>query len=262
MRNGQLFLTLRNLDPERIFNGSAKITLTNDKDQQELLPMQISVAPGKEEDIAVTDARLLNGDWMMMVYDEGGIARLVRGASLVPKPATPPSNGQNPPAAAPEGPPAFVTGMYDATGGWKLAEQPTLQVQGGQAGGQAEAQNSDQNANTSPSNWSADTPTPPPSQQENSPTQVTITPRQIAITPENVTMEFDIAASKPLNYIVLSIRAGDYQDTRQALMTTPQGRVPFLIPINQAKGGFTYELKDEAGNTLAAGASDFQQIQK
>jgi hypothetical protein len=257
MRNGQLFLSLRNLDAERIFTGSAKVTLSTDKDQQELVPMQLNLAPGKEENIPLPEARLLSGDWMMMVFDEGGVARLVRGASLATKPSPSPEESKTLKSGSPEGPPAFVTGMYDSTGGWKLAEQP---LPSGQA---PNGQPVDPNAGTPA--WGAENPSPQPEQppqQDAGPAQVNITPRQIAITPENVTMEFDISASRPLNYIVLSVRAGDYQDTRQALMTTPQGRVPFLIPGNQAKGAFFYELKDETGATLASGTGDFQQMQK
>lgn len=257
MRNGQLFLSLRNLDAERVFSGSAKVTLSTDKDQQELVPMQLNLAPGQEENIPLPEARLLTGDWMMMVFDDGGIARLVRGASLATKPAPAPDAPTPQNAPSPEGPPAFVTGMYDSTGGWKLAEQP---LQPGQA---PNGQPVDPNA-SNPA-WGADNqPQQPgqPPQPDAGPATVNITPRQIAVTPENVTMEFDISASRPLNYIVLSIRAGDYQDTRQALMTTPQGRVPFLIPSNQAKGAFFFELKDETGATLASGTGDFQQMQK
>jgi hypothetical protein len=103
-------------------------------------------------------------------------------------------------------------------------------------------------------------PAPQAGSQSGGPAQVTVTPRQIAITPENVTMEFEIAASRPLNYIAITIRAGEYQDTRQALMTTPQGRVPFLIPVTQTSGPFVFELKDESGAVLASGAGDFRQL--
>ena len=101
-----------------------------------------------------------------------------------------------------------------------------------------------------------------PAPQDNSPAQVTVTPRQIAVTTENIILEFDIAASRPLNYVVITLRSAQYQDTRQALMTTPQGRVPFLVPVTSATGAFTYELKDEAGAVLASGAGDFRRLSR
>jgi hypothetical protein len=269
LRNGQLWMTVRNLDAARSFTGSARITLTSEKDQQDLTPMGVTIAPGQEESFQVTDARVLDGDWMLMVYDQGGAARLVRGASLAPKPAAPAAE-QNAPAQQPATPPGFVTGMYDATGGWKLTDAIVPQAPVSNEG-QAY---SPPIGNTGPAAAGADgaqaieggpvNPAPQAGGQQASqsggPAQVTVTPRQIAITPENVTMEFEIAASRPLNYIAITIRAGEYQDTRQALMTTPQGRVPFLIPVTQTSGPFAFELKDESGAVLASGAGDFRQL--
>ncbi len=261
MRDGQMWMTVRNLDPNRSFTGSARVTLTSDKDQQDIAPMAVTVAPGQEESFPVADARVLNGDWMMMVYDQGGAARLVRGASLAPKPAADP-NAQ---AQAPATPPGFVTGVYDATGGWKLSDSIMPQSQASAADGEppppAQSPTPQDPRTSAAQAVEGGTPAPAPqTPQDNSPAQVTVTPRQIAITPENVTMEFDIASSRPLNYIAVTIRAGEFQDTRQALMTTPQGRVPFLIPVAQTSGPFAYEVKDESGAVLASGAGDFRRL--
>lgn len=45
---------------------------------------------------------------------------------------------------------------------------------------------------------------------------------------------------------------------RQALMSTPHGRVPFLIPIEHTSSGFYFEVKDEAQRLLASGSGDFR----
>ncbi|MFN0084528.1 MAG: SPOR domain-containing protein [Blastocatellia bacterium] len=268
MRNGQVFMTLRNLDPERSFTGNARVMLTNERTQQDIAPMQIVIDPDREQSFPINDARVVDGDWMLMVYDQGGKARLVRGASLAP-PRRPAPQAD---PAGQAGPPALVTGepmTYDATGGWRLAEAPT--PQSGLEGG---APNSNPAANLMPmadgGNPSAGGPATsssgrassgqPAAPQDNSPAQVTVTPRQIAATTENIILEFDIAASRPLNYVVITLRASQYQDTRQALMTTPQGRVPFLVPVASATASFSYELKDEAGAVLATGVGDFRRL--
>ncbi|MDX2034350.1 MAG: SPOR domain-containing protein [Blastocatellia bacterium] len=263
MRNGQLFMTLRNLDPERAFTGNARVMLTNDRTQQDITPMPIAIDPDQEQSFPINEARVVDGEWMLMVYDQGGKARLVRGASLAPprRPAPQPDAqvGQ-------AGPPAMVTGepmTFDATGGWRLAEAPAPESGPGNSNPaanlmpQPEGPASSNGANGQ-NGGGAPGPAAPP--QDNSPAQVTVTPRQIAVTSENVILEFDIAASRPLNYVVITLRAGQYQDTRQALMTTPQGRVPFLVPVASAAGGFTYELKDEAGAVLATGVGDFRRL--
>jgi hypothetical protein len=247
-------LTLRNLDPERAFTGSARVTLTSERDQQDIEPLPLALEPGREETIALRDARVLNGDWMMMVYDQGGVARLVRGASFEPpKPPAPPKQAPTP-APAPANPPGFVTGMIDATGEWTLSDSSAAQpgaegaADGGEnasGGGGAEAgPEGDPNANAQ------DGPLP----------EVTVSPRQLSSNNESVTMEFDISASRAINYLTITIRAGDFQDTRQALMSTTQGKVPFLVPANYAKEGFSYELKDDKGNILASGAGDFRMM--
>lgn len=269
MRNGQMFMTLRNLDPERAFTGNARVMLTNERTQQDITPMPIVIDPDQEQSFPINEARVVDGEWMLMVYDQGGKARLVRGASLAPprRPASAsqPDAGQ---AAAPAGPPAMVTGepvTYDATGGWQLAEAPTPPGMGGAPNPaanlmpQVDGPSSEGGGqNGAPSGAGAPGQAGPP--QNAGPAQVTVTPRQIAITSENVILEFDIAASRPLNYVVITLRAGQYQDTRQALMTTPQGRVPFLVPVASAAAAFTYELKDEAGGVLATGVGDFRRL--
>ncbi|MGH9846259.1 MAG: hypothetical protein ACREEM_46755, partial [Blastocatellia bacterium] len=170
-------------------------------------------------------------------------------------------------AQAPAAPPGFVTGVYDATGGWKLSDSIMPQQQAPVPNDEPPppAQSpTPQDPRTAAAQAIEGGPPAPATQsqtpQDNGPAQVTVTPRQIAITPENVTMEFDIAASRPLNYIAVTIRAGEFQDTRQALMTTPQGRVPFLIPVAQTSGPFMFEVKDESGAVLASGAGDFRRL--
>jgi hypothetical protein len=255
MRDGRMWMKLRNTDSDRSFSGMARVTLSDDKNQQDVTPMQFTLPPDMEESFPVDEATMKNGNWILMVYDENGAARLVRGASIAPPaPAvqsTPAANDQN---VASQGPPAYVTGVYDATWGapQPASPNPGAGPQAGSVGAVPEsAAVNSQNGNVAPV---------APPEIDVAPGQVAVTPRQIAVTTENVTLEFEIAASSPLNYIVVTLRAGDFQDVRQALMTTPQGRVPFLVPANHATAGFYYEVKDEAQRVLASGSGDFRRI--
>jgi hypothetical protein len=257
-----MWMTLRNTDADRSFTGVARITLSDDKNQQDVTPKQITLQPDGEESFPVDEAKVKDGSWILMVYDQNGAARLIRGASFPAPPAPPQTPGapnspgqpntvqQNP---APQAPPSYVTGVYDATG-YPQAPNPLITQE-----------SAPQNSNPAPGadpNAQASALPPQIPQPEVVPGQVGVTPRQIAVTPENVTIELEITAQSPLNYIMVTLRAGDFQDVRQALVSTPQGRVPFLIPAEFARGGFIYEVKDEAQRVLASGSGDFRQIAK
>jgi hypothetical protein len=206
---------------------------------------------------------------MLMVFDQNGAARLIRGASFSGPPKTDQASGapnspKSPNSTAPvideqtpqQLPPSYVTGVYDAT--WA---QPQAAPQATPQGQDIASQNAPAPAPApapEAANASAAVPNSPPP----GPGQVTVTPRQIAVTGENVTIELEISAQGPLNYIMVTLRAGEFQDVRQALMSASQGRVPFLVPAEHAGGGFIYEIKDEAQRVLASGNGDFRQIAK
>lgn len=269
MREGRMWMKLRNLDADRSFSGMARITLSDERNQQDVAPRQFTLPPDSEESFPVDEATMAPANWILMVYDERGVARLVRGASLAPK--QPPQNpAQNTVVAqtaadqndAAQGPPSYVTGVYDATG-WTLSQNapespnPASQTEKPQNNGLVPIPDNSNSAGANSPGDGAATPPAPPSPPV-APGQLTVVPRQIAVTAENVTMEFDISAPAPPGYISVTLRAGDYQDTRQALMSTPQGRVPFLIPIKHTAEGFSYEIKNEALQSLASGNGDFR----
>jgi hypothetical protein len=256
MRDGRMWMRLRNTDSERSFSGMARVTLSDDKNQQDVTPMQFTLSPDQEASFPVDEATLTNGNWILMVYDQSGAARLVRGASLAPR-AQVEAPAQNSPEPNPQqGPPSYITGVYDATS-WTPSQTPTpspvpipgIEPQSPLA--PVPDPGNFQNGNVSPT---------APAEAEVGLGQVVVTPRQIAVTAENVTIEFDISAPVPLNYIVVTLRAGQFQDLRQALMTTPHGRVPFLVPVEHASAGFYFEVKDEAQRLLASGSGDFRRL--
>lgn len=242
MSNGQLVMRLRNLDSERSFTGTARVTLSDDKNSNEVSPLQFNLPPDTEMVLPINDPVSVGSSWMLMVFDDGNALRLVRGASVGQKPAA--ATQQNTPIPSdqftPSAPP-YVTGVYDATGSTNPMPGvvPANEV--------------------SPGKGTTDGP-PTSVAGPEAPAQLTITPRQIAVTTENVTLEFEIASPQPLNYISVTLAAGDYRDVRQALMSATRGRVPFLVPAAQAAGTFMYEIKDEGGRVLGGGVGDFRQL--
>jgi hypothetical protein len=270
MRGGRMFMTLRNADPERVFSGVARISLTEDQRQQDVTPVSVTLLPDKEVAFPLDEATLTNGDWILMVYDLNGAARLIRGASLAPPKAPAQAPGasntvdaamQNP---GPEVPPSYVTGVYDATN-WTQPQVPP-QVQNIET--QDAAVSVAPNVQDSTTNYSAGTPNTTPqnslgqAQIDNSPGQVVAALRQIAVTSENVTLELEISAQNPLKNVTVTLRAGDFQDVRQAFIPTSQGRVPFLVPVSFASTGLFYEVRDEAQRVLTSGTGSLSSVGK
>jgi hypothetical protein len=260
LRNGQLVMKLRNLDSERRFTGTARVTLSDDKNSSEVLPMQFDLAPEAEVVLPINDPVGNDSNWMLMVFDDANALRLVRGASLGQK--APAVAQQNSPSSSDQpslNPPPYVTGVYDATSSPIAATQPAGSATAGMVP-PSESSNLPNNASGQGPTGASNTAPPNAPASGDVPAQLTITPRQIAVTTENVTIEFDIAAPQPLNYISVTLAAGDYRDVRQALMSSTRGRVPFLVPAAQATGTFIYEIKDEGGRVLGGGVGDFRQL--
>jgi hypothetical protein len=266
MRGGRMFMTLRNADPDKVFSGVARISLTEDQRQQEVTPVNVTLLPDKEVSFPLDDVTLTNGDWILMVYDLNGAARLIRGASLAPPKAPTQAPGASNIAEAtvpgPEVPPSYVTGVYDATN-WTQPQVPP-QVQNIESQDVA-VTTAAPTVQDSATNYSAGAPNTTPqidNSPGNSPGQVVASLRQIAVTSENVTLELEIAAQNPLKNVTVTLRAGDFQDVRQAFIPTSQGRVPFLVPVAFASTGLFYEVRDEAQRVLTSGTSSLNSVGK
>lgn len=253
MRNGQLVMKIRNLDADRPFTGTAKVTISDDRKSNDLAPMKFDVNPEDEILVPINETVADGNDWMLMVYDERGALRMIRGQTIGAKPV-PASQAQagSQSSSQPEiSTPSYVTGVFDAT---NAAGQipPVGTVPGANQSGSTNLNGVGSIEGGGNNSQPVADPT--------APVQLTVTPRLIAVTTENVTLEFEIASPQPLQYISLSLSAGEHRDTRQALMSTTRGRVPFLIPAMQAQGVFLYEIKDESGRSLAGGTGDFRQL--
>jgi SPOR domain len=269
MRGGRMFMTLRNADPERVFSGVARISLTDDQKQQDVTPINVTLLPDKEMTFPLDEATLTDGGWILMVYDLNGAARLIRGAS----PAPPKAPAQAPGATnsaetvavnpGPEVPPSYVTGVYDTTNWAQPQVPPQIQNVEGQDVAVTTAPSTQDSAVGSPNAMPQVDGSPNATPQvDNAPGQVTASLRQIAVTSENVTLELEISAQNPLKNVTVTMRAGDFQDVRQAFIPTSQGRVPFLVPVAYASAGLYYEVRDEAQRVLANGNSNLRSLGK
>src|SRR5215475_14191700 len=133
MREGRMFVKLRNADTDRVFSGVARISLSDDQKQQDVTPINVTLLPDKETEFPLDEAKLTDGAWILMVYDLNGAARLIRGASLAPPKAPAQAPGAANPAETvatnpgPEMPPSYVTGVYDATNWTQPQVPPTIQ---------------------------------------------------------------------------------------------------------------------------------------
>lgn len=263
MRGGRMWMTLRNADLERSFSGVARISLSDDDKQQDVTPIQFTLSPDKEASFPLDEARLTNGAWILMVYDQEGAARLIRGASLAPARVSAQAFTNSAvsvnPNPAPQIPPSYVTGVYDTTNNWTQPQTAT-QIQ------DVEPQDAPVSEAAGIQSGAVDlgvagSPTQMP-QMETSPDQVVVTPRQIAVTRENLTLELLISAQSPVKNVTVILRAGEFQDVRQVYIPTSQGRVPFLVPVAYASKGIYYEVKNEAQRVLANGASDLRSLSR
>jgi len=262
MRGGRMFMTLRNADPDRVFSGIARVSLTGDQKQEEVTPLSVTLLPDKEVMFPLDEATLTDGDWLLTVYDLNGAARLIRGASLGPPKAPAQAPAANPAQAVatvpgPELPPSYVTGVYDTTN-WVQPQVPP-QIQNIES--QDAAVSTAQGTQGSPTYDAAGSPSAAP-QVDNGPGPVTVSLRQVAATSENLTLELDIFGQNPLKNITVTLRAGDFQDVRQAFIPTSQGSVPFLVPAVYASAGFVYEVRDEGQRVLATGNGNLSSVGK
>ncbi len=254
MRNGQLVMRIRNLDADRPFTGTAKVTISDDRKSNDLAPMKFDVNPEDEILVPINETVADGNDWMLMVYDERGALRMIRGQTIGAKPVPATQQAQTNSQSSGQSEistPSYVTGVFDATNA--AGQIPPV----GSVPGVNQSGSTNLNGVGSIEGGQNN---PQPVADPTAPMQLTITPRLIAVTTENVTLEFEISSPQPLQYISLSLSAGEHRDTRQALMSTTRGRVPFLIPATQAQGVFLYEVKDESGRVLAGGTGDFRQL--
>jgi len=194
-QGGQLQLTIRNLDVRQKFAGTARVSLTDGRQQSETAPVQVELQPNEVRSFPLSPTLLTSGSYIMTIYDADGSVRMIRGASVG-------------------------------------AASVAAQVRQGE-----------------PADSSAS--------QDN---EITVLPKQIAATAENITVEFEITSQRPLGFVALTLKASGVVDVKQAMLTTTQGRIPFLVPVRAAETSFSYELRDDNGRILASGEDDLRRL--
>ena len=245
MIGGRLMMRVRNLDQQRSFSGTARVTLSDDKQLSEVPPQSLVLQPNEEVAVPVDETRMSSGEWMLMVYDERQAVRLIRSAPFGQRTAP---NPPRPAAAVP-------TETESETGEWKLTETPAANSAPGQlpnvTGTFDATGNTNQGAEKTPN-------------AEKSPLegQITVAPRQLGVSADAVTMELEVSSPQPLNYVKVALKSGRYQDERFAVLSSTSGRIPFLVPISAASEDFSYEIKDEKNNILASGSGFFTNFPK
>ena len=242
MQGGRLMLRLRNTDPNRIFSGTARITLTGDRQNNDIMPMAFNLQPDEEKLIAVNEDSSGYGDWMLMVYDEKRAIQLIRSASFEKTAAFSGPETSNSRTEQ-------YSAQNQADGSGPVSIQPASNGIAAASSSMSAQGGADGSTDTGPESSS-----PPP--------QLTVTPKQSAQSVDSVTLELDITTSQPINYIKIVLKAGDYQSEKIAMLTGKLGRVPFLIPARDAVGPFSYQIVDDLGRSLANGLADFRTISK
>jgi hypothetical protein len=88
MSNGQMAIVLTNLDRQRPFNGIARVTLNDGKNERDSIQVAIDLQPSEEKIFPLSGASTPSGDSMLMVYDERRKVQLIRSAPFGDRPKT------------------------------------------------------------------------------------------------------------------------------------------------------------------------------
>jgi hypothetical protein len=246
---GRLRVSLQNTNTRHAFRGRIKLTLRAGEQVSEEAPMQISVGPGQEYSFDLAPGVGRGGSYSLAVYDERNALHLLQSAQL--------ESGAAGNVIAQK-----RSAGFPANAAVNPANGELMNGAPGRAG---DVPPDDEEPEGSKRIRTGNYPDGKPdegSEEEDEPLagDAKVVVRQIAASAENLTLEFEILAKQPLGMIMLSVVSGGVSDTKQAIMTTKHGRIPFLIPANEAIGALSYELKEESGRVLAAGRKSFQEI--
>ena len=256
-RDGQLFVTLQNRNSRHRFRGTVKWVLSDGEVERPQPPMQIEIGPGQTQEFPLPGS---GKSYLLTVQDEQGAPLLTQNGAfgqsgqqgVMAENRTPHNSAPNP-AGRPGDVPVEEQGEEVDDGrprpprpGEKVlmetANYPKERAEG-EAKADAQAQ-------------------PDTKKEPLQPGDVKVIVRQVAETAENVTIEFEILAREPLGMIAMTIHTASTSDTKQAIMTTKQGRLPFLAPVGDTNGTIGYELRNEQGVILATGSKPFRELAK
>jgi hypothetical protein len=252
-RDGGLLITLRNRNTRHRFRGTVNLKVLQRGREQQQAPIQIEIAPGAEHSFVAPGVGR-EGSYVMTVLDEQRALQLMQQGALEhsPRPAEFASNRSSQPVQA-----------NPLNSGGNLPVQPAQGAADSGEDGPPELKTASYpTGKAEDENAPAGEEQKEPNGEAGQPGDVRIIVRQVAASSENLTIEFEILASQPLGMLVMAVRTTSMSDSKQAIMTTKQGRLPFLVPAGDATGALSYELKDENGRVLAMGSKAFQEIPK
>ena len=248
VKGGSLVVTLLNRNTRHRFRGTVNLNLRQPNERDRSQPgMQIELAPGAENSFEIQGVAR-EGSYLLTIYDEQRTLQLMQHGALGPNSRQ--SEIANQPSPTPSS--SSVPVEPEHYPGQIEAEAPGLKTSSYPGGKPADE-------NASPENASANEESKNDANQSG---EIKVIVRQVAASSENLTIEFEILAPQPLGMLVLAVHTTSMNDSKQAIMTTKQGRLPFLVPAIDANGAISYELRDENGRLLASGSKAFQEIPK
>lgn len=256
-REGQLFVTLQNRNSRHRFRGMVKWVLNDGEVERPQPPMQIEIGPGQTQEFPLPGS---GKSYLVTVQDELGAPLLTQNGAFgqggrqgVIAENRQPHNIAPNPVGQPGDVPLEVQGE-EVDDGRPRPPRPGEKVFLETANYPKERAEGESGTDTQPKSESRKEPTQPG--------DVKVIVRQVAETAENVTIEFEILAREPLGMIAMTIHTASTSDTKQAIMTTKQGRLPFLAPVGDTNGTIGYELRNEQGVILATGSKPFRELGK
>lgn len=87
MLEGQFVVRLKNLDRLRPFDGTAQVTVSDGRNENEIAPFSLSLRPNEERIMPIENPTLLAGDSVLIVYDGKRAIQLIRSAPFGDRPA-------------------------------------------------------------------------------------------------------------------------------------------------------------------------------
>jgi hypothetical protein len=264
MSNGKMLLKLQNLDQERSFSGLARITLSDDGDSNDIAPLPLDLKPQEEKVLPLNDMKQAHGDLMLMVYDQRQTVQLIRSIPFGQRPKTSVAENRVEDRSADN--PVGDAAAIDPSS-WKITDaggsnSPSVETGAGVAQQRLPNVTGSFDATGAPSG-SGDSNSAPQNNTQNAnaaPGQLVVSPRQISGNSSSVTMEVGIKGEQPIGYVKVLIRAGNFQDEKIAVFPTANAAVPFLVPANDAKGQYSYEVRNDAGELIGNGTRSFSPV--
>jgi hypothetical protein len=256
-REGQLFVTLQNRNSRHRFRGTVKWVLSDGEAERPQPPMQIEIGPSQTQEFPLQGS---GKSYLVTVQDEQGAPLLTQNGAFgqggrqgVIAENRQPHNIAPNPVGQPGDVPLEVQGE-EVDDGRPRPPRPGEKVLLETANYPKERAEGESGTDTQPKSE--------PKKEPTQPGDVKVIVRQVAETAENVTIEFEILAREPLGMIAMTIHTASTSDTKQAIMTTKQGRLPFLAPVGDTNGTISYELRNEQGVILATGSKPFRELGK